>query len=195
VELLEELEAYVPRTTAEGEDVDRLRAVAATGDPWSRTMPLHVTGSALVVHPPTARVLLRWHERMGSWLHVGGHVDSGDATPLAAACREGHEETGLDDLAPWPDAARPRLVHVVVVPVPAGNGEPAHEHADMRYLLATHRPEEAVPEVPSARLRWLSLAEAGDAVGEDNLRETLARVAPLLGDKTTGSGRGTSTSG
>ncbi len=180
MDLLDELDAYVPRTAAEAADLERVRSLVATGDPWDRTRPMHVTGSALVVHPPTGRVLLRWHERMGSWLHVGGHVDPGDSGPLAAALREGREETGLDDLAPWPDPARPRLVHVVVVPVPAGKGEPAHEHADLRYLLATGRPDDVVPERPSARLRWLSLDLAVDAVGQDNLRETLGRVAPLL---------------
>jgi 8-oxo-dGTP pyrophosphatase MutT (NUDIX family) len=181
VDLRTELDGYTPRTPAEAADVDRVRALAATGDPWSRSTPLHVTGSALVVHPPSGRVLLRWHERMGGWLHVGGHVDPGDAGSFAAARREGHEETGLDDLAPWPDPARPRLVHVIVVPVPAGRGEPAHEHADLRYVLATGRPDAAVPETPGARLRWLPLGRAVDAVGQDNLRDTLARVAELLG--------------
>jgi 8-oxo-dGTP pyrophosphatase MutT (NUDIX family) len=141
---------------------------------------VHVTGSALVVHPPTGRVLLRWHERMGGWLHVGGHVDPGDAGPFAAARREGHEETGLDGLTAWPDPSRPHLVHVVVVPVPAGGDEPAHEHADLRYALATARPDDVVPESPAAPLRWVPLAGAFEAVGHDNLRDTLGRVAALL---------------
>jgi 8-oxo-dGTP pyrophosphatase MutT (NUDIX family) len=181
VDLVAELDAYEPRTAAEAADVGRVRALAATDDPWGRTNPLHVTGSAVILHPPTGRVLLRWHQRMGGWLHVGGHVDTGDAGPLDAALREGREETGLPDLAPWPDAGHPPLVHVVVVPVPAGKGEPAHEHADLRYLLATARPDDVVPESASARLRWLTVRDAEAAVGEDNLRETLTRVAPLLG--------------
>jgi 8-oxo-dGTP pyrophosphatase MutT (NUDIX family) len=180
VDLITELDAYSPRTPAEAADVARVRAVAAAGDPWSRSAPVHVTGSALVVHPPTGRVLLRWHERMGGWLHVGGHVDPGDAGPFAAARREGHEETGLDDLTAWPDPSRPHLVHVVVVPVPAGGDEPAHEHADLRYALATARPDDVVPESPAAPLRWVPLAGAFEAVGHDNLRDTLGRVAALL---------------
>ena len=51
-------------------------------------------------------------------------------------------------------------MHVVIVPVPAGKGEPAHEHADLRYVFATDRPDAVAPESPSARLRWLSLDEA-----------------------------------
>lgn len=175
------LDGHVPASAAEARDVERIRALVAGGDPWSRDTPLHVTGSALIVDPAADRVLLRWHARMGSWLQVGGHVDPGEFDPLVTARREAAEETGLFDLVGWPDPARPPLVHVVIVPVPAGNGEPRHEHADFRYALATATPDAVTPESPEARLRWLSFAEAADEVAEDNLRDTLGRVAALVG--------------
>jgi len=174
------LAAARPRSALEAADLARLRSLAASPAAWDRAAALHVTGSALVVHPPTARVLLRWHERMQGWLQVGGHGDPGEDDPLAVARREAREETGLDDLVPWPDAERPVLLHAVVVPVPAAGDEPAHEHGDLRYLLATAHPERARPERPGAPLRWLHLDEAVAAVGEDNLRVTLARAAALL---------------
>ena len=180
MDLLATLDAYEPRTASEAADVARARALVASGDPWPRTTPLHLTGSALVVHPPTARVLLRWHERMQRWLQVGGHVDPGDGGALAAARREAREETGLADLEPWPDPGRPDILHVAVVPVPAGRGEPAHEHADVRYVLATQRPDEAVPETPGAPVRWMSIGDAVAAAGVDNLRESLGRLAALF---------------
>jgi 8-oxo-dGTP pyrophosphatase MutT (NUDIX family) len=187
VDFVDELDAYRPPDggdplAAEGEaaDVATVRALVTGGDPWSRSAPVHVTGSAVIVHPPTGRVLLRWHERMASWLHVGGHVDPGETSPATAAQREGREETALVDLRPWPDAGAPAIVHVVVVPVPAAKGEPAHHHADVRYVLATDRPDEARPERPSAPVRWATVPEATDLVGPDNLRVTLARVAALL---------------
>jgi 8-oxo-dGTP pyrophosphatase MutT (NUDIX family) len=170
------LDGYEPRSDDEARDVERVREVAAARDPWSRTSPLHITGSAVVIHPPSDRVLLRWHDRMESWLQVGGHADPGETDPLATARREAREETGLADLVGWPDGARPRLVHVVIVPVPAGRGEPFHEHADFRYVLATAAPDAVVPETASAHLRWLSLGEAAAVVAEDNLHETLSRV-------------------
>jgi 8-oxo-dGTP pyrophosphatase MutT (NUDIX family) len=170
------LDGYEPRSDDEARDILRIRQLAGEHDPWSRDSLLHITGSAVVVHPPTRRVLLRWHERMGSWLQVGGHADPGETDPLATARREAREETGLGDLAGWPDPERPRLVHVVVVPVPAGRGEPFHEHADFRYVLATATPEAVTAETAAARLRWLDFAEAGAVVAEDNLYETLTRV-------------------
>ena len=55
------LDRYRPQGDAETADVQCVRALAETaGDPWRRDLPLHVTASALIVHPPTARVLLRW---------------------------------------------------------------------------------------------------------------------------------------
>ncbi|GAA4685107.1 NUDIX hydrolase [Phytohabitans rumicis] len=176
---MEALAGYEPRTEAEAADVARVRALLGPGgDPWARSTPLHATASALIVHPPTGRALLRWHARQRAWLQVGGHADPGEADPLAVALREGHEETGLDDLVPWPDGG---VVHVVVVAVPAGGDEPAHEHADIRFLLATGTPEAARPEKPGAELRWLSIVDAQAATSEPNVRETLARAGRLLG--------------
>jgi 8-oxo-dGTP pyrophosphatase MutT (NUDIX family) len=169
------LAGYPARTDVERVDLGRIRALG--DDPWRRDTPLHTTASALIVHPPTGRVLLRWHVRQRAWLQVGGHGDPGEADPLGVALREGREETGLDDLRPWPDAG---LVHVVVVPVPGNEREPAHEHADLRFVLTTQRPDGARPEHAEAPLRWLSFAEARAATEEDNLRETLSRVEQLV---------------
>src|SRR5690606_28856217 len=119
----------------------------------------------------------RWHARQRAWLQVGGHGDPGEYDPLAVALREGMEETGLEDLRPWPDA---RLIHVAIVPVPAKGDEPAHEHADLRFGLATRTPDAVRPEKPDAPLRWLSIAEAVELTVEANLRETLARVEGLF---------------
>jgi 8-oxo-dGTP pyrophosphatase MutT (NUDIX family) len=171
------LSRYQPRDPVETHDLERLRAlVRSDDDAWSRKLPLHVTGSALVVDPASGRVLLRWHERMQRWLQVGGHGDPGEDDPLEVALREGREETGLPDLVPI--AADP--VQVVIVPVPAHGAEPAHEHADIRYVLSTSRPDDAVAETATAALRWLSLDKAETAVVEDNLHEFFRRVSPLL---------------
>ena len=174
------LDEYTPLSDAEARDVVRLRELAAEGDPWNRSTPLHATGSAVVVHVDTGRILLRWHERMQSWLQVGGHADSGDVHPFDIALREAREETGLPDLTSWPDPGRPLLVHVAIVPVPAGRGEPAHEHGDIRYLLATARPEDVIPESGSAEVRWFTLDDALQAVPQDSTRETVERVAQIL---------------
>ena len=167
------------RTGDEAVDIARIRAlVQACEDPWSRSLPLHLTASALIVHPPSRRVLLRWHQRQQAWLQVGGHGDPGERDALAIALREAAEETGLPDLKPWPDAA---VRQAVIVSVPAARDEPAHEHADVRFLLATSEPAAIRPEKPDSPLRWLTVPEANELTSEANLRELLGRVSELLG--------------
>jgi 8-oxo-dGTP pyrophosphatase MutT (NUDIX family) len=175
--LVAALDRYRPRTPTEAADVDRVRERVAAGEPWARTTSLHVTASALIVHPPTGRVLLRWHARQRAWLQVGGHGDPGEVDPLLVAMREGREETGLGDLVAWPDD---RIVHVVIVPVPAAKHEPAHEHGDVRFVLATDQPDRARPENATAALRWLSIPEARAMTDEANVREMLERIEHLF---------------
>src|SRR5215469_10879597 len=115
------LNGYQATGDAEAADLARMTSLAAAAaEPWSRAQPLHFTASALVVHPPTRQVLLRWHVRLGRWLQVGGHADPGESDPLAVALREASEETGLTDLVPWPDE---RLRHAVICSVPASADE------------------------------------------------------------------------
>lgn len=167
---------YRPQGPAETADLERVRElVKRAEDPWSRENPLHLTASAVIVHPASRRVLLRWHDRLGMWLQVGGHGDPGEHDPVAIVLREAHEETGLTDLRLVSD-----LMHVVIVPVPAVGGEPAHEHADLRYVLATDDPDSARPENPRSPLRWLGFDEARRLMGLDILGETLCRAEKLM---------------
>src|ERR1700753_3430415 len=139
--VLDLLGRFQPRDEAEAADVARVRELAEhTEDPWARANPLHITASALIVHPATGRVLLRWHQRQQAWLQVGGHGDPGESDPLDIALREAREESALTDLRPWPDA---ELWQVAVVNVPARSKETAHQPADLRFLLATDEPDQA----------------------------------------------------
>ncbi len=172
------LTAYRPADALERTEVRRLVDLADTAaDAWSQDLSLHITASAVVVHPPTGRLLLRWHARQQAWLQIGGHGDPGESEPIEIALREGREETGLDDLVPWPDAT---LVHVVLCAVPARGSSPAHVHGDLRFVLATAVPDTSRPERPDAPLRWLTVPEAHALTSEDNLRETIRRVGALL---------------
>ena len=83
------LTGYQAAGDAEATDLERMtRLAAAAPDPWSRSLPLHFTASALVVHPASRRVLLRWHVRQELWLQVGGHGDPGETDPLQIALKE-----------------------------------------------------------------------------------------------------------
>ena len=174
------LEGYAPHTHEERLDVARvLDGLAAGDDLFDRSTALHVTGSALPVHPPTGRIALHWHPKIGTWLQLGGHADAGEDDPAAIAMREAEEESGL---APrwFPDAHRPLLLHVEVVEVPAVAGEPGHEHADFRYLVATDDPDAVIPGDEVVELRWLTVEQALDLPLDDGLQRFVERAATLL---------------
>jgi 8-oxo-dGTP pyrophosphatase MutT (NUDIX family) len=173
--LRDAVRAHRPHDGAEAADLARLVAlVESAPDPWSRTLPLHVTASALVVHPPTGRVLLRWHAKQERWLQVGGHGDPGERDPWLVALREAEEETGLTDLTPLEAPLEP-IFQVTVVSVNPAAGEPPHEHADIRYLLTTGSPGDAPAEREGVALRWFSLAEALE-VADEGLARLLRRI-------------------
>jgi 8-oxo-dGTP pyrophosphatase MutT (NUDIX family) len=172
------LTGYQAAGESESADLERMLGLAAAArDPWSRSLPLHFTASALVVHPASRRVLLRWHAKHELWLQVGGHGDPGENDPLEIALREAAEETGLTDLVPWPNAD---LLHAVVCHVPESAREPEHEHADLRYVLATQDPDAITPENEHSPLRWLTIDEARALTGDNNISQTLDRLERLF---------------
>lgn len=174
------LERYRPGDASEAADVQRLRELVARTDVCSRSSPVHVTGSALVVHPPSRTVLLRWHQRMQMWMQVGGHFDAGETDPRLVAMREAREETGLTDLRVCSGCDTEQPLQIVIVPVPAHGDEPAHEHADFRYLFVTDTPDAIVAENTEAPLRWIDLTVARSETTEENLRVFLSRASEAL---------------
>lgn len=139
--------------------------------------PGHFTGSAFVFAAADGRVLLHHHRRLDRWLQMGGH-DEGESDPGATALREGREESGLPDLV----LASPAILDVDVHPIPAGRGEPAHAHFDVRYAAVTLSADAArADEAESLGLAWLPIEEAARRMGEPGARRALAKAARLLG--------------
>jgi 8-oxo-dGTP pyrophosphatase MutT (NUDIX family) len=180
IEVLTLLETFRPGDQREEEDLAAIREVARATHPFDRSSRFHLTASALVIEPGSAQVLLRWHSRHEAWMQVGGHGDPGESDPYGVAYREAEEETGLRDLVSFPDALEPRLVQVVVVAVAGNADEPAHLHGDIRFVMATSRPDAIVAESPENPLRWCSFGDAASLVAEDNLRTLFDRTAALL---------------
>ena len=67
----------------------------------------------------------------------------------------------------------------MIVPVPASGDDPAHEHADFRYVFVTDTPDAIVAESTDAQLRWVDLDLAITETKEANLRVFLSRVIDL----------------
>jgi 8-oxo-dGTP pyrophosphatase MutT (NUDIX family) len=180
--LAEALRRHEPLDDEEDRDRERiLDFVRRHPDPFDRRIAEgHLTGSAIVVRASGERVLLLHHRKLDRWLQPGGHADPGETTGEAVALREACEETGLGGLVLH--TAAPRPFDVDVHEIPARQGEPAHEHLDLRYLVVAPPEATLSPQLEELHaLRWVGWDEA-DALGpDDGLRRALGKARTLLG--------------
>jgi len=146
----------------------------------------HITGSALVIHTGTGRVLLHYHKTLVRWLQFGGHAE--DETDFAqVALREAHEESGLPDLRFYPDTNVTTPLDIDIHTIPSRKNQPEHLHLDLRYLLATNEPDAtSVTQGESSRFRWLSFDEALGMVDEVDpaLRRLIRKAQAIWHDQT-----------
>jgi len=117
-------------------------------------------------------VLLRWHDKYGKWLSVGGHVEL-DEDPNQAAYREVQEETGLeinllDDLKP---RFSPRDGYEELIPPVFLNRNRInehHEHITLTYFATSEskviNPDEGEKKTDYL---WLSRKEIEEMIGID----------------------------
>ncbi len=173
------LRRHVPADAEEARHVARVLALVE-GEPacFSRSAftPGHVTGSAFILRADTGGVLLHRHRRLGAWLQLGGH-DEGEHDPAVTALREGAEESGLSDLV----LLSPDILDVDVHLIPAGKGEPPHEHHDVRYALLTRTPGAIRRDAAeSLDLGWFSPEEAMRRMNEPGATRALTRLTRLL---------------
>jgi 8-oxo-dGTP pyrophosphatase MutT (NUDIX family) len=129
----------------------------------------HITASVLVVEAERNRVLLCLHGRMHRWVQLGGHLEDGDATLVAAGLREATEESGIDGLR-----LDPVPIHLDIHQVNCRYG-PA-DHYDVRFAaLAPAGAVESVSE-ESAALGWFE----ADALPHPLAHATEPLVLPAL---------------
>jgi 8-oxo-dGTP pyrophosphatase MutT (NUDIX family) len=128
----------------------------------------HITASALVIDATGTQALLTLHPRLGRWVQLGGHCETGDGHIVSAAQREAVEESGVGDLEIDPD-----LIAIHVHPITCSLGVPTR-HLDLQFIARA--PADATIEVSdeSLDLRWWPL----DALPE-NSDHALAQLVSL----------------
>lgn len=175
MDLLTELERYVPWNAQETEDREELlRRLRAGEELYTReNRSAHLTASAWVVSPDRRQALMAYHNLYGSWAWLGGHAD-GERNLLSTALREVREESGLERL-------RPVSEHIYSLEILAVDGHekrgryvPSHLHLNVTYLLEAD-PAEAVRCKPdeNSRAGWFPLAEAAAASSEPWFRRRI----------------------
>ena len=178
-DLLDQLRSYVPDDVTESRHREQLvTLLSGDGEPFSRGgfEPGHVTASCFIIDDTRTRVLLHHHKRLGRWLQMGGHVDEGESV-MDAALREAGEESGLSDLT----LLSPRFVDLDVHPIPAGRGEPPHNHFDVRFVARTLTPDAiSIAREESEDLAWVDLKRAADLMNEPASTRMLRKIERLF---------------
>lgn len=140
-----------------------------------RCAPGHITGSALVLHAASFKVLLTLHRKLNRWLQFGGHMETethDERDPADTALREASEESGLPDLRLVARAP----IDVDVHTIPARGAEPEHLHLDLRYLALTERPECAHASHESHEIRWFTIEECESLALSEEMRRLLKKA-------------------
>lgn len=177
--LLAEVQSHSPADAAEERHASEIADLLATApDAFARRhyQPGHITASCFIVDH-AGRLLLHHHRRLNRWLQMGGHMEV-DETPIAAALREGAEESGLRDLRLVGSSFLDLDVHAI----PAGRGEPDHRHFDVRYLARTADPSAiAVDSNESIDLVWVELDRAAMLMNEEASCRVLRKIERWMG--------------
>ncbi|MFP5245799.1 MAG: NUDIX hydrolase, partial [Thermoanaerobaculia bacterium] len=140
--------------------------------------PGHFTASCYILDDG-GRLLLHHHRRLDRWLQMGGHVE-GEESPEVAALREGSEESGLQDLAPAASGIFDLDIHLI----PAGKGEPAHEHFDVRYVARTASPDAVrLDRAESNELAWVTLDTASELMPGVESQRVLRKLQHLIRER------------
>lgn len=182
-ELLRLLSRHRPRFIEEAAYVDRARAfILLHPDCFDRELlPAHVTGSAWVVNPDRSQALLMHHRKHNQWFQPGGHAD-GEADIMAVALRETAEESGID-----PEHIRlvdGEIFDLDIHAIPAGNGDPAHEHIDVRFLVEVDDRLPVPGNDESHEVRWIPLHQVprfNNNRSTFRMLEKTRRLRPQLG--------------
>jgi 8-oxo-dGTP pyrophosphatase MutT (NUDIX family) len=154
--------AYLERHPGEAGRLAPITTALAepTSDLTSRkTLPGHVTCSAIVVNPDR-RVLHIRHNVLNRWLGPGGHLERADLSLAGAAAREVEEEAGIaaGKLALVDDV--PADIDVHLIPANPAKNEPEHYHYDMRFVFTV--PADAAVRLQAEEVNdhaWLPIAD------------------------------------
>lgn len=152
-----------------------------------RSVPDHLTASAVVLDAAGEHVLLTLHAKAGLWFQLGGHCEETDTTLAGAAHREAVEESGID-------AARLRIdpspVQLSPHPVPfcrpdgLASGAVVH-HLDVRYLVVADARVDPAASEESLDVRWWPVDALPEP--EPGLVEAVALARARLAQASSGS--------
>lgn len=123
--------------------------------------PIHITTSAVMVNLDS-RIWHIKHKILKKWLLPGGHCEDTDHSLIEASLREAVEETAIssDCLIPIQEGNVPIDIDLHDIPNNPGKNEPAHWHADFRFVFRLDSSQKiTIQQEEVTDFAWLSLEE------------------------------------
>lgn len=185
--LLELLDRYKAAFPAEREVAERIsKLVESREDCFERNCrPGHITGSAWVVSHDRRRCLLLHHKKLDRWMQPGGHAD-GDPDAAQVALKEAREESGIADLMLIGEGDPPLPLDIDIHIIPArykADGsliEDAHEHHDIRFLVAATSDAPIVVNHEAHDVRWFTPSQVEQQTEEESVLRLLRKSQIVL---------------
>ena len=115
--------------------------------------PGHLTASLVLFDSAGEQVLLTLHPRVGAWVQLGGHIEDDDVSILAAAAREGAEESGISGIT-----VDPVPIKLDIHAITCSLGIPTR-HFDVQFVGRAPAGANAVISSESDDLAWFALDE------------------------------------
>ncbi|NND64590.1 MAG: NUDIX domain-containing protein [Gammaproteobacteria bacterium] len=138
---------------------DFLTLVKNTEQPFSRYQyqPGHIIAAGCVFSPDLQSVLLMFHQKIGTWVHPGGHPTEEDACLADTFARELREELGLVELQFVETNGLILPVNLGIHDFQAHGDQPTHQHFDCRYAVVIDPETSIVRNDESADARWFDI--------------------------------------
>ena len=174
IPLLKALLTYENRFPEESRTSQRMCAfIQDNPDCFKRSLKIgHITGSAWVLSPDRAKVLLTHHKKFNHWYQLGGHSD-GEADTWHVALREATEESGISGLSLITSDIFDIDIHTI--PESVSKGEPTHEHYDVRFLIQAPYMDYRVSD-ESNDLKWFAPEDFFDKRFAGEFSEEMMRM-------------------
>ncbi len=111
----------------------------------------HVTVSAWLLNKDRTHVLFMQHPQSHEWRPLGGHCD-GNNDPLDVMLKKAKAQSGITNIKP----ITKNIFDIEIQRIPRYDAGPAHDHYDIRFLLAVTSDEFVKRNYESYGLRWVS---------------------------------------
>lgn len=136
----------------------------------------HVTASAWILNENLTQTLLIHHGKLQKWFQPGGHIEPQDTSLWEAAKREAMEETGLTQLAAWPNF---EIFDIDIHAIPAGKELPEHLHYDIRFAFVAEA-ELLIPQLSEvSSVAWVALDDMKKYNNTDSITRMVNKTLAL----------------